>query len=155
MSCCKGRDVRAFSTSGYEIWGTWLSFARGRWWCCFVQHVESMCLFILNQEFDRHTEHIINLLHGAATNASRDLSSMASKLNTQASLLPPISLPSTRQPPTTEQCPPFHDSHGLCLPFIHSFIENTHFHSFLASASSSPVIFVTYRVFHWKTWAPH
>ena len=52
----------------------------------FVQHVESMCLFILNQDFDRHTEHLINTLHGATQSAKDNLAAVASELSEQVRL---------------------------------------------------------------------
>eukprot|EP00192_Tetraselmis_astigmatica_P007671 CAMPEP_0117676580 /NCGR_PEP_ID=MMETSP0804-20121206/16251_1 /TAXON_ID=1074897 /ORGANISM="Tetraselmis astigmatica, Strain CCMP880" /LENGTH=781 /DNA_ID=CAMNT_0005485733 /DNA_START=299 /DNA_END=2644 /DNA_ORIENTATION=- len=53
----------------------------------FVQHVDSMCLFILNQEFDRHTEHLINTLHSATDNAASSLKAVSAELSHQSAAL--------------------------------------------------------------------
>lgn len=64
----------------------------------FVQHVDSMCLFILNQEFDRHTEHLINTLQSATRSASERLSYVSLELSQQALVL---SMPLPRLNPHT------------------------------------------------------
>jgi len=53
----------------------------------FVQHVESMCLFIQAQDFNAHTEALINTLHGATADAAESLASVASNLSAQEASL--------------------------------------------------------------------
>lgn len=47
------------------------------------QHACSMCLFVKNQDFQRHTEHLINSLHDSTAQAASTLSAVSSALSKQ------------------------------------------------------------------------
>ncbi len=42
-----------------------------------------MCLFIQNQDFQKHTEHMLNLLHGGSRLAMDQILAMSSNLTAQ------------------------------------------------------------------------